>query len=226
MKIENEPSTPLIEVAALSHRYGDREVLQIDQWAVSPAEKHLLLGPSGSGKTTLISILTGILQPTSGQVSVLRQELTGLAPKVVDGMRAKTFGLVFQDHHLVSSLSLEDNLSLALHFAGLPNNIAWMHQLLELLNISHLRHNKPSSLSRGEAQRAAIARAAICKPPLIIADEPTSALDDSNTERVITLFTDLVNEWGAALIVASHDSRLKRHFEKQLSLGPSTGVAA
>ncbi|MEX0300243.1 MAG: ABC transporter ATP-binding protein [Kordiimonas sp.] len=226
MKREIQDERPLVEAFSLKHLYSEREVLRLNHWALRPGERHLLLGPSGSGKTTLISILTGLLQPTSGQVNIAGKTLASLSPKAVDALRAKTFGLVFQDHHLVSSLSLEDNLLLALRFSGQEKDEQWAHQLLALLGLEHLRHCKPSILSRCEAQRAAIARAAICKPPILIADEPTAALDDANTDRVITLFTNLANEWGAALLVASHDSRLSHHFDTRISLTPSTGVAA
>ena len=226
MRLETKTDTPVIEASAIRHQYGRREVLNLERLRVMPGENQLLLGPSGCGKTTLISILTGLLKPSSGHVSVMGQTLGPLSASALDILRTQTFGLVFQDHHLISSLSVEDNLFLALHFADQKQDKFWIHKLLALLDLEHLRHSKPSSLSRGEAQRAAVARAAVCKPPIIVADEPTSALDDTNTENVVSLFTSLVNEWGAALVVASHDNRIKHHFDQQVLLTPGVGVAA
>lgn len=218
--------TALLEIKELQHSYGAHDVLQLDHWRLNEGENQLLLGPSGSGKTTFLSILSGLLQPSSGQIWVQGRQISGMKPRELDKLRASTFGLVFQDHHLVSSLTLEENLDFAQYFARKKADPDWAPHLLSRLGLSDKKHSKPASLSRGEAQRAALARAAICRPPIMIADEPTSALDDRNCERVAELLQDLCQEWGATLLVASHDARIKRFFTKTLELGEEGKVAA
>lgn len=216
----------LIEVSGLRHTFGNKTVLTLDNWSLMHGENQLLLGPSGSGKTTLLSVITGLLQPTSGDVKLRGQYLSQMSSGQKDKARATSFGLVFQDHHLVSSLTVEDNLAFARFVAGLADDPAWTATLLERLGLAGKKNAKPSTLSRGEAQRAAIARAAITRPPILIADEPTSALDDANTDHVLTLMTDLCEKWGATLLVASHDNRLTSYFSHRLDLAAQTGVAA
>lgn len=223
--MSNQPASggPLLEVTGLRHRYGDRLVLSLDDWVLRRGENQLLLGPSGSGKTTLLSVLTGLLTPTEGEVRLDGQRLSELTARERDERRAATFGLVFQDHHLISSLALEDNLAFARYVAGQDSDPAWTNMLLDQLGLADKRQAKPATLSRGEAQRAALARAAIARPPILIADEPSSALDDANTDRILTLMTDLCAHWDATLLVASHDQRLITHFDNRLHLGAHGG---
>lgn len=209
---------PLFEVSGLSHSYGDKQVLAIDTWQLNPGEHQLLLGPSGSGKTTFLGVLSGLLSPTAGEVAALGKSFDQMTSKDRSNFRAKCFGFVFQDHHLVSSLTLEENLQLARHLAGLGEDTAWEDKLLAHLGLIDLRKSKPASLSHGEAQRAAIARAAITRPKILLADEPTSALDDANTRSVMELLKSLSEEAGSTMLVASHDSRLKPFFDHTLVL--------
>lgn len=209
---------PLLKVTGLRHSYGERQVLSIDAWQLLAGEHQVLLGPSGSGKTTLLGILSGLLSPTDGAIEILGTAADKMAVGDLSSFRARNFGFVFQDHHLVSSLSVEDNLRLARHLAGLPEDRDWENQLFDRLGLSKLRASKPASLSHGEAQRAAIARAAVTRPKLILADEPTSALDDENAHKVMELLKDLSDEAGSTMLVASHDSRVKPFFEHTLTL--------
>lgn len=209
---------PLLRVAGLSHRYGDREVLSIPDWQLVAGEHQLLVGPSGSGKTTFLGILSGLLSLTKGSVEVLGKLIDDMPLAVSSAFRAKNFGFVFQDHHLVSSLTVEENLALARHLAGLREDTGWTNRLFDQLGLTSLRASSPASLSHGEAQRAAIARAAVTRPPMLLADEPTSALDDENASRVMELLKALSEEAGATLLVASHDSRIKSFFKQSLML--------
>lgn len=226
--MEGRSATPetLIEVSGLSHDYAGRTVLALDEWCLKEGENQLLLGPSGSGKTTLLSVITGLLKPTAGDIKLCGEYLSRMSPSQKDKARATSFGLVFQDHHLISSLSVEDNLAFARFVAGQDDDPEWTQTLLDRLGLAEKRNSKPATLSRGEAQRAAIARAAITRPPILIADEPTSALDDANTDHVLTLMTDLCKRWGATLLVASHDNRLASYFNHRLDLAGQTGVSA
>lgn len=208
----------LLQVTDLRHQYGDRTVLSIDNWCLKEGDHQLLLGPSGSGKTTLLGILTGLLSPTGGKVEALGTNLTDMSVSQISSFRARNYGFVFQDHHLVSSLTVGENLTLAQHLAELPVDEDWGDHLLEQLGLANHKNSKPSELSHGEAQRAAIARAAVTKPPLILADEPTSALDDDNAIGVIELLKCLSAEAGSTMLIASHDSRIKPFFSNSLTL--------
>lgn len=213
-----DKNDPLIEVLDLQHYYGDRLVLNIKAWNLMPHEHQLLLGPSGSGKTTLLGILTGLLSPTKGSVKALGTSITEESVGKLSSMRARNIGFVFQDHHLVSSLTIDENLMLARHLAKMPVDREWADHLLNHLGLGDHKNSKPDQLSHGEAQRAAIARAAITKPPLLLADEPTSALDDDNAVMVLELLKTLSEESGSTMIIASHDSRVKPFFSKSLIL--------
>ncbi|MBO6569309.1 MAG: ATP-binding cassette domain-containing protein [Kordiimonadaceae bacterium] len=209
---------PLLQVTELRHSYGDKQVLSLDTWQLLTGEHQLLLGPSGSGKTTLLGILSGLLSPSEGTINAMGRDVGNMTLSELSSFRARNFGFVFQDHHLVSSLSVEENLRLARHLANLPADQDWENQLFDRLGLTSLRTSKPASLSHGEAQRAAIARAAVTRPKLLLADEPTSALDDDNTQRVMALLKSLSEQAGSTMLVASHDSRLKPFFERTFTL--------
>ncbi|MCK0070619.1 ABC transporter ATP-binding protein [Kordiimonas laminariae] len=213
-----DSETPLIETKELRHSYSDQEILYIKSWCLHEGENQLLLGASGCGKTTLISLLSGLSKPSSGDIWVNGILLSGLQSGEIDRLRASMFGLIFQDYHLVSSLNVYENITLPQQFTNQPTDKGWAEHLLKRLGLTDKKHTKPSALSHGEAQRVAIARAAMCQPPVVIADEPTSALDDENTAHVMELLNNLCAEWGATLLVASHDKRIKPFFEKRLIL--------
>ena len=208
----------LLQVENLRHDYGGKQVLSINSWCLTADQHQLLLGPSGSGKTTLLGILSGLLQPTGGSVEALGLSLLDMPVGDLSSFRARNFGFVFQDHHLLSNLTVGENLQLAQHLAGQPHDEAWERHLLNELGLKAYQNAKPASLSHGEAQRAAIARAAVTKPPLVLADEPTSSLDDENAYRVMELLKMLSEEAGATMLVASHDQRLKPFFSHSLVL--------
>jgi putative ABC transport system ATP-binding protein len=141
-----------------------------------------------------------------------------------DALRRRTVGIVFQTLRLISALSLRDNLALAARLAGQPAD--GIDRLLGELNLSHRADARPRALSQGEAQRAAIARALVARPALLLADEPTSALDDANTARAAELLVRLAAEQGSTLLIATHDSRLKAHIPRTIQLAAAEGVAA
>ncbi len=219
MSVSLDKNDALLQVENLLHQYGDKLVLSLNAWYLEPFEHQLLLGPSGSGKTTLLGILSGLLRPSAGSVSALGKTLTDMSVGDLSSFRARNIGFVFQDHHLISSLTIGENMRLARQLADLPEDPDWTAHLLGQLGLSSYHDTKPASLSHGEAQRAAIARAAVTKPPLLLADEPTSALDDDNTQKVMELLQALSKEAGSTMLVASHDQRLKSFFSSSLVLG-------
>lgn len=182
----------------------------------------LLLGPSGSGKTSLLHLAAGLLTPDSGSIFLAGKPMPA-RPADRDVLRRHKVGIVFQTLRLISALSLRGNLELAARLAGQPDTR--IDQLLDQLGLSHRADARPRTLSQGEAQRAAIARALVARPALLLADEPTSALDDASAARVAALLTDLSAAQGTALLVATHDSRLKAHFGRTIDLADQPASA-
>ncbi len=178
----------------------------------------LIIGDSGKGKTTLLHLLAGLLQPTSGSITINDTDIASLSDRALDRFRGDHIGIVFQRPHFVNALSLEENLLLAQYLSGNKQDRIKVKNILEQLGLGHRLKNKTHNLSEGEKQRASIARALINDPTLILADEPTSSLDDTNADKVITLLEEQASKAGAALIVVTHDQRIKERFQNQLAL--------
>jgi putative ABC transport system ATP-binding protein len=208
----------MIEVDGFDHQVGGRSIARLAQWRVAAGDACLLLGKSGSGKTTLIHALTGLIRPTQGKIVVDGTDMASLSAGALDQFRGKTFGIVFQTLRLISSLSLRQNLALAGSLAGAAIEPGRIDAIAQRLGISHRLDAKPRALSVGEAQRAAIARAVVTKPAILVADEPTSALDDDNAAVVVALLRDVAAEQGSTLVVASHDQRLISQIPSRVTL--------
>ena len=208
----------LLESKNISVIRAGSPVLRFADVAIRKGEKTLILGPSGSGKTTLLSVLAGLLKPGEGSFLFENQDFYALPSRTRDHVRGKNFGFVFQTLHLLPSLTLKQNILLAADMAGIKADEARLSHLLDTLGLSNKAHRKPEALSQGEQQRGAIARAVLNRPKIILADEPTSALDDANAEAVISLLNRQAKEAGAALVIATHDSRIVSHFKNIIRL--------
>lgn len=169
----------------------------------------VVMGPSGAGKSTLLYVLSGMDVPTDGKVWYREREIQNLKEKEMAGLRAKEFGFVFQQTHLVSNLTLLENV-LAAGFLEKEKSEKEIRtralKLLSRMNVEEAKDRLPSQVSGGEAQRAAIARAMIRKPGMIFADEPTGALNKKNTEEVLDLLAEL-NRDGQNILMVTHDVR-------------------
>ncbi|MFQ3595281.1 MAG: ATP-binding cassette domain-containing protein [Sphingomonadaceae bacterium] len=209
----------LLAVDKLSFRHRGGGGVGPVSFTLAHGEACLLLGPSGSGKSTLVNLIAGLLTPQAGTVLVAGEPMHALAPAARDDLRRRTTGLVFQAMRLVSALSVHANLVLARRLSGKPADPGRIDRLLDTLGITHVAGRLPRELSQGEAQRAAIARALVAEPRLLIADEPTSALDDANAEAAATLLMDSATREGAALLVVTHDARLRTRFPRAITLG-------
>ena len=169
----------------------------------------VIMGPSGAGKSTLLYALSGMDRITGGHVFYRDKKLTGLSEKQMAKLRAEEFGFVFQQTHLVSNLTLLENVLVAGYVSKKDSTEKVRERaanLLRQMDVEEAKDRLPSQVSGGEAQRAAIARAMIGKPGLLFADEPTGALNQANTREVLDLLTDL-NRKGQSILMVTHDLR-------------------
>ena len=197
--------TPVVAVTAVSRTYGQGATALVavhgTTCAIFPGEQIALTGPSGSGKSTLLHLLAGLDSPTTGQVA---WPALGGSPATLP---AGSVGLVFQGPSLLPDLDVAENVALPLVLAGQSDAEAGGRalQLLASLQIDDLAAKLPEEISGGQAQRAAVARALIGEPRLILADEPTGQLDHASAATVIAALTDAARRLGAALLVTTHD---------------------
>lgn len=203
------PSLSGLNVSDLVAGYDRRPLARMPSLDVAPGEAALLLGPSGSGKTTLLLAIAGMAQLMSGSVTVDGEALGTMPATVRDRYRGRHIGLVFQDFHLIGGLSALDNILLAPFASGAVQQRDVARTLLGSLGLAHRADARARTLSRGEAQRVAIARAVLQAPRLLLADEPTASLDDVAAATVLELLMAAARDTGAALVIATHDSRLK-----------------
>ena len=193
-------------------------VLSISNWTVNAAEQVFVHGPSGCGKSTLLNLLSGLLVPKTGQVSILNHRLEQMSRRQRDKFRANHIGYVFQQFNLIPYLNAIENVQLASRFCKhdkrdvQPSEIK---ALLEQLNLASSDWYKQASvLSIGQQQRVAIARALVNKPQLLLADEPTSSLDQHNRDNFMSMLMLLVQQSHATLVFVSHDLSLSGYFNR------------
>lgn len=178
----------------------------------------LITGNSGKGKTTLLHLLAGLLRPKNGEISIENTNISSLSEKKLDQFRGKNIGLILQQSHFIASMTVLENVVLASWLATGKKAIQKAEKLLAELDLENQKHKLPSQLSIGQQQRVSIARALINEPKLLLADEPTSSLDDENAFKVADLLEKLSKEYNAALVIVTHDSRLKNKFSNQINL--------
>jgi ABC-type lipoprotein export system ATPase subunit len=208
----------MIAVRGLAQRYGAVEALRLPEWKVAQGERWLVLGRSGSGKTTLLHVLAGLVHPTEGEVEVSGESLGRLRGARLDRWRATTVGIVLQALHLVKHLSVRDNLRLAQYLGHVAQDDARIADTLAAVGVGDKAARRPTELSQGEQQRVAIARAVVNRPKLLLADEPTANLDDAAAAKVVDLLSEQAGRYGATLVVATHDARVKGKFRERLEL--------
>lgn len=199
----------ILKATSLQYIHPGQKPISFPDLQVGPGESLLILGKSGSGKTTLLNLLAGLLDPTSGEVVLDGIKLASISGQKLDLFRGKNIGIVFQKPHLIAALNVRQNIELTHFFSKKAGQE--ISQLLSDLGIKAKENSSVLTLSEGEAQRVSIARALANSPKVILADEPTSSLDDENTEKVIQLLKAQASKIGAALIIVTHDHRVKNH---------------
>lgn len=197
-------------------------VLNIPSWSLASGEHTFIYGPSGGGKSTLLGLLSGILSASHGSINILGQSLEKMTNRQRDTFRANHIGYVFQQFNLIPYLDAIDNIRLASYFSKSTSSSSLNQEiktLLTTLNMPEQLWKKPvRSLSIGQQQRIAIARALINKPALLIADEPTSSLDQENRDAFMTLLMSIVKANDITLLFVSHDMSLSHYFNRVESL--------
>jgi putative ABC transport system ATP-binding protein len=180
----------------------------------------LLMGPSGSGKTTLLCVLGGLLSPTEGEVRIRGVSLANAAPGTLAKIRRDHIGFVFQSYRLFPTLTVLDNVRLALDIRDISPaaQIVRAKQVLAKVGLSHKERSLPHELSGGERQRVAIARAIVGRPSAILADEPTASLDSENGHAIMTLLAEIAKDPSHAVLVVTHDPRTRTFADRILNI--------
>jgi len=207
----------LLNNVKFSYSSAQKNVLDIECWSVAHGNKQFIYGPSGCGKSTLLNLITGIISPSAGSISVLGESLEKMNSRQRDRFRANNIGYIFQQFNLINYLNAIENIALASQFSQTKSKANLHNKIiasLEALGVSSDDWTRPvSGLSIGQQQRIAIARAFINNPKLLIADEPTSSLDEPSRDKFLSLLTTLCEANQTTLLFVSHDTRLKHHFD-------------
>ncbi|MDO1446999.1 ABC transporter ATP-binding protein [Rhodocytophaga aerolata] len=203
------------------YRTGDQMVTALDKTslALNLGELLLIIGPSGSGKTTLLSLLGCLINPTEGRLLVDGREVNTLSANAMAALRLNTIGFVFQQFNLLSPLTAEQNVAFPLKMQKLSSNeiSRKTREALEKVKMTHRRKNLPRTLSGGEQQRIAIARALVTNPKIVLCDEPTASLDKDSLAIVMEELRLLAID-GKAVAVVTHDPRLQKYADRAVEV--------
>ena len=199
---------------------NDVDVLSNINFSVQKGERVAIVGASGSGKSTLLHLLGGLDLPSTGSVWVDGQELSGMSDKKRGLIRNQYLGFVYQFHHLLPEFTAVENVAMPLLIRGEDTQIAKTKasELLEEIGLSHRLEHRPVELSGGERQRAAIARALVTEPNVMLADEPTGNLDVNTAQSVFDMMISLNERVGTALVMVTHDTGLANKMDKRYHL--------
>jgi len=212
----------------LTSAAGEVNILRGINLKVAPGEALGVIGPSGGGKSTMLMVIAGLEQITSGRVSTAGVDLNGLGEDALARFRRDNVGVVFQDFHLIPTMTALENVAVPLEFAGVDDAFERARAGLNSVGLGHRLQHYPGQLSGGEQQRVALARAFVPEPSILLADEPTGNLDGNTGERVMDILFDLHNRSGTTLLLISHDVRLAHSCGRIVCLadGRIDGVAA
>lgn len=201
---------PILRARGVHLSYATTRALVGASIDVHPGEVLGLTGPSGAGKTSLLYCLAGIARPDSGEVFFGEKDITLLDDDHLSHLRRSSFGFVFQFGELVPELTIRENVSLPLRLNGERGRklTSRTDEILERLDIVSLAGKRPTEVSGGQAQRAAVARGLVHRPKVVFADEPTGSLDVSNSDRVLEEFVTLAREFGSAVVLVTHEARV------------------
>jgi putative ABC transport system ATP-binding protein len=210
-KSRNSRLDPFIAVAGLCKTYhaGDEEVHALDHVSLNVGRGEFLsiVGPSGCGKSTLLYVLGGLTSPSAGSVRIEGREICSLSDAAISHLRGVLTGFVFQRFNLLPTLSIYDNIVLARKIRGsTPREDKDIAGILDRVGLGAKKRRRPSELSMGEQQRAAIARAIVHRPAILLADEPTGNLDSGNSDAIVNLFVEMHRELKQTILLVTHNN--------------------
>ena len=231
------PDKVIMRARGLEMSFGQTHALRGVDLDVAAGEVLAVTGPSGSGKSTLLHVMAGVLVPDAGHVDYhggdVSQDITALDEAARSRLRLKEFGFIFQFGQLLPDLSALDNVTIPLLLAGTPRRraLAQARETLGELGLSEHLDKRPTQLSGGQAQRAAVARALVTNPRLLFADEPTGSLDSLAAERTMEVLLGSVRSRGAGLVIITHDARVAAYADREVTvrdgrIGPGATQAA
>jgi putative ABC transport system ATP-binding protein len=217
-----DSADPLIRLTGvqltLSSAAGAVHILRGLDLEVPRGEALAVVGPSGAGKSSLLLVTAGLEQASGGRITVAGTELKGLGEDALARFRRDHIGIVFQDFHLIPTMTALENVAVPLELAGNAQAFARAEASLAAVGLGHRLSHYPSQLSGGEQQRVAIARAFVVEPPLLLADEPTGNLDGETGQRIIELLFALRERHGTTLLLITHDAAIARRCGRRLRL--------
>jgi putative ABC transport system ATP-binding protein len=212
----------MIDVVGVSKRFAGAKVVALDNVSVGipRGEMVSIIGPSGSGKSTLLNLIGGLDRPSSGDVRIDGETLSGLHDDALTRVRREKIGFIFQFFNLLPTLSCVENVGLPLHLRGWPRKKVTTRalELLELVKLGHRVGHLPDELSGGERQRVAIARALAANPPILLADEPTGNLDTKTGVEILALIHDLHARLAATIVIVTHDLKVAETCERTIMI--------
>jgi putative ABC transport system ATP-binding protein len=215
---------PAIRLESVSRQYtmGESVIRAVNDVSltVQPGEFLALLGSSGSGKSTLLNLIAGLDRPTSGAVIAQNQDLSKMSSLELARYRRQTVGMVFQSFNLLPRMTLEENVELPLRLAEVDRSdrAARVREALERVGLDKRVGHRPSELSGGEQQRAAVARALVNHPKILLADEPTGNLDSATGESILTLLREIQKNPGMTIVMVTHERPLAERFADRLAV--------
>jgi lipoprotein-releasing system ATP-binding protein len=215
---------PVLECVHLAKSFAEAnsrlDVLTDVNLTVNAGDRIAIVGVSGSGKTTLLQLLGGLDVPTQGSVSIAGQDVAKLSEKARGAIRNESLGFVYQFHHLLPEFSALENVAMPLLIRHIPVQQAKQaaQEMLLRVGLGQRLTHRPAQLSGGERQRAAIARALVTRPKVVLADEPTGNLDGGNAQQVFDLMLELNQELGTALVIVTHAKELAAKMQRVLTL--------
>lgn len=210
----------LVRAQDLQKSFGSVDVLRGISFEIRDGEQIGIVGPSGAGKSTLLHLLGLLTPPSGGRLELCGRDVESLNETEATRLRSATIGFLFQSHHLLPDLSLLENVMIPLFIRRLPTEVALprARDLLTRLGLGHRLHHRPGETSGGEQQRAALARALVNGPALLLADEPTGNLDRGIGREVEATIREVTQAHGTTLVLVTHDEHLASHMDRRLLL--------
>lgn len=210
----------MIHLEGITKSFGSLQVLKGIDLEITQGEVVSIVGPSGAGKTTLLQIMGTLDSPDAGMINIDGTNVSRMKEKELSAFRNKHIGFVFQFHQLLPEFTALENVMIPAFIAGVPTKEASMRamEILDFMGLKERASHKPNELSGGEKQRAAVARALINQPAVILADEPSGSLDSHNKEELHQLFFDLRNRFGQTFVIVTHDEALAKITDRTIHM--------